>query len=121
MKSTNTGLKQLKGQLPDQTVVAHKTGSSGTNKKTGITAALNDVGVVLLPSGEYFVISVFVTHSKENQETNERIISDIAKAAWDFLQELINYSNTSGSVVPFLSDHQYFSVFFEIFVLMLPL
>ncbi|MNY01721.1 Extended-spectrum beta-lactamase PER-1 precursor [compost metagenome] len=84
MKSTNTGLKQLKGQLPDQTVVAHKTGSSGTNKKTGITAALNDVGVVLLPSGEYFVISVFVTHSKENQETNERIISDIAKAAWDF-------------------------------------
>lgn len=87
MKSTNTGLKQLKGQLPDKTIVAHKTGSSGTNKKTGITAALNDVGVVLLPNGEYFVISVFVTHSKENQEINERIISDIAKVTWDYFTD----------------------------------
>ncbi|AIM37088.1 beta-lactamase [Sphingobacterium sp. ML3W] len=84
MISTNTGLNQLKGQLPKHTVVAHKTGSSGTHKKTGITAALNDVGVILLPNGEYFVISVFVTNSKENQETNENIIADIAKQAWDY-------------------------------------
>lgn len=84
MISTNTGLNQLKGQLPKHTVVAHKTGSSGTHKKTGITAALNDVGVILLPNGEYFVISVFVTNSKENQETNEKIIADIAKQAWDY-------------------------------------
>lgn len=84
MKSSQTGLKQLKGQLPKDVIVAHKTGTSGVNKKTGITAALNDVGIVLLPNGEYFVISVFVTHSKESKETNERIISDIAKASWDY-------------------------------------
>jgi len=55
-----------------------------TNKETGITAAVNNIGIVFLPNGEYFIISVFVTESKENFETNEKIISDIAKATYDF-------------------------------------
>ncbi len=84
MKETTTGKKRLKGQLPAETVVAHKTGWSGTNKETGITAALNNIGIVFLPNGGHFIISVFVTESKENFETNEKIISDIAKAAYDF-------------------------------------
>ncbi|WP_240491735.1 serine hydrolase [Flavivirga aquatica] len=33
MKATQTGKKRLKGQLPKGTVVAHKTGWSGANKK----------------------------------------------------------------------------------------
>lgn len=39
MKETKTGANRLKGQLPQGTVVAHKTGTSGTNKTTGVTAA----------------------------------------------------------------------------------
>jgi len=83
MKKTETGKDRLKGQLPAGTVVAHKTGSSGTNK-AGITAAVNDIGIVFLPSGQHFIISVFVTNSKENAATNEKIIADIGKAAWDY-------------------------------------
>lgn len=83
MKSTTTGQKRLKGLLPPNTVIAHKTGTSGTNKE-GITAATNDVGIVFLPNGDYFVISVFVTESQENNETNEKIIAEIAKAAYNF-------------------------------------
>lgn len=83
MKETGTGKARLKGQLPEQTVVAHKTGSSGTNKE-GLTAAVNDIGIVFLPNGQYFFISVFVTESKEDAAGNERIIADIAKAAWDY-------------------------------------
>ncbi|WP_414713159.1 class A beta-lactamase, subclass A2 [Sphingobacterium sp. UBA6320] len=90
MKSTNTGLNQIKGQLPAGTVVAHKTGSSGRNKDTDVTAALNDVGIVSLPNGEYFVISIFVTNSKESKETNERMISDIAKVTWDYFTGINN-------------------------------
>lgn len=82
MKETETGKKRLKGQLPQGTIVAHKTGSSGTSKE-GVTEAVNDIGVVFLPNGKHFFISVFVTDSKENEETNEKIIADIAKAAWD--------------------------------------
>lgn len=83
-KETTTGKNRIRGQLPDRTVVAHKTGWSGTNKETGITAAVNNIGIVLLPNGEYFIISVFVSESKESFDINEKIIADIAKAAYDF-------------------------------------
>jgi beta-lactamase class A/beta-lactamase class A VEB len=84
MRETKTGANRLKGQLPRGTVVAHKTGTSGMNRTTGITAAVNDIGIVFLPDGRHFFISVFVTNSKENAETNEKIIADIGKAAWDY-------------------------------------
>jgi beta-lactamase class A len=83
MKQTTTGKDRLKGQLPKGTIVAHKTGWSGTNK-TGITAAVNDIGIVFLPGGEHFFISVFVSNSKEGTATNEKIIADIAKVTWDY-------------------------------------
>jgi len=83
-KETTTGKNRIRGQLPKGTVVPHKTGWSGTNKETGITAAVNNIGIVFLPNGEYFIISVFVSESKENFDTNEKIIADIAKATYDF-------------------------------------
>ena len=83
MKETSTGIKRLKGLLPEGTVVAHKTGSSGTND-AGLTAATNDWGVVFLPNGHYFVISVLVTNSYESEEMNERIIAEVCKVAYDF-------------------------------------
>lgn len=81
---TTTGLNRIIGMLPKGTMVAHKTGSSGTNEETGITGAVNDIGIVFLPNGEYFIISIFVSESSENHETNEKIIADIAKATYDF-------------------------------------
>lgn len=84
MKTTQTGKNKLKGQLPEGTVVAHKTGWSGQNKSTGITAASNDIGIVFLPDGSYFFISIFITASKEEEKTNEKIIADITKAAWKY-------------------------------------
>lgn len=83
-KETTTGKNRIKGQLPKGTIVANKTGWSGTNKETGITAAVNDIGVVFLPDGNYFLISVFVTESREDFKTNAKIIADIAKATYDF-------------------------------------
>lgn len=83
-KETTTGKNRIKGQLPEGTIVAHKTGWSGTNKETGITAAVNNIGIVFLPNREYFIISVFVSESKESFDTNEKIIADIAKATYDF-------------------------------------
>lgn len=83
MKGTKTGKDRLKGQLPEGTMVAHKTGSSGANQE-GVTAAVNDIGIVFLPNGQHFFISVFVTNAKEDAGTNEKIIADIAKATWDY-------------------------------------
>ncbi|MCE3228578.1 MAG: bla [Bacteroidetes bacterium] len=83
MKQTQTGKKRLKGKLPENTTVAHKTGTSGANKK-GLSAATNDIGIIFLPNGNHFFISVFVSNSKENEETNEKIIADISKQVWDY-------------------------------------
>lgn len=84
MKKMETGKDRLKGQLPKGTIVAHKTGWSGINKQTGVSAAVNDIGVVFLPNGNHFYISIFVTDSKEDTATNEKIIADITKLAWDY-------------------------------------
>lgn len=83
MIETTTGKKRIKGQLPESAIVAHKTGTSGTNE-TGVSAAVNDIGIVTLPNGKHFLISIFVSDSYENEETNEKIISDIAKLTWNY-------------------------------------
>ncbi|MFZ4263259.1 class A beta-lactamase [Sphingobacterium sp. HJSM2_6] len=87
MKSTITGKNRLKGMLPKNTTVAHKTGYSGKNKATGIIAAVNDVGIVMLPNNRHFYISVFVTDSKEDEPTNAKIIAEIAKTAYAYFQK----------------------------------
>ncbi|WP_394369451.1 class A beta-lactamase, subclass A2 [Fulvivirga lutea] len=84
LKETKTGKYRLRGQLPEKTIVAHKTGWSGKNKESGITAAVNDIGIIFLPDGKYYIISIFITESLEELETNEKIIADISKSAWDY-------------------------------------
>ncbi len=83
MRETETGVNRLKGQLPKGTVVAHKTGSSGSNEQ-GLTAAVNDIGIVFLPDGKFFYISIFITDSKEDEATNDRLIANIARACYDY-------------------------------------
>lgn len=87
MRSTSTGKDRLKGLLPQGTVVAHKTGYSGINKTTGIIAAVNDIGVIELPNGKVFYISVYVTDSKETEPNSAKIIAEVSKAAYDYLRK----------------------------------
>lgn len=82
MVETSTGVNRIKGKLPKGTIVGHKTGTSDTNK-AGITAAINDMGIVRLPNGKHYAIAVFVCNTKENEATNDKIISDISKMVWD--------------------------------------
>jgi beta-lactamase class A len=81
MTETPTGIKRIKGLLPDGTVVAHKTGTSST--VNGVTAATNDVGLVTLPNGRHLAMAVFISDSKANDAIREEVIAKVAKAAWD--------------------------------------
>lgn len=85
LKGTQTGLQDIRGGLPKDAVVAHKTGYSGQNEE-GLIAALNNIGIVFLPDGSYFYISVLVSDSSEGVEGSHKIIAEIAKAAWDHYQ-----------------------------------
>ena len=83
MAETTTGATKIKALLPKNTVFAHKTGWSGTNKD-GLTGATNDIGIVTLPNGKQFAIAVFVTNSMEKEATNDRMIAEIGKATYDY-------------------------------------
>jgi beta-lactamase class A len=75
------GAIRLKGLLPADTIVAHKTGTSGAQK--GVTAATNDIGIITLPNGNHLAIAVFVSDSPTDEATREGVIAKIAKAVWD--------------------------------------
>ena len=81
MIESTPGAKRLKGLLPAGTIVAHKTGTSGTEK--GITAATNDIGIITLPQGRHLAIAVFVSDSSADEATREGVIARTAKAVWD--------------------------------------
>ncbi|WP_233079872.1 class A beta-lactamase, subclass A2 [Rheinheimera soli] len=82
MVETTTGPQRLKGLLPADVVVAHKTGTSGV--RVGKTAATNDIGVIMLPDGRPLLVAVFVKDSAESARTNEAIIAQVAQAAYQF-------------------------------------
>jgi beta-lactamase class A len=82
MTDTPTGPKRLKGLLPKDAVVAHKTGTSGANA-SGINAATNDIGIITLPNGRHLAIAVFVSDSPADDATREGVIAKVARAAWD--------------------------------------
>jgi beta-lactamase class A len=81
MADSVTGPRRLKGMLPAGTLVAHKTGTSGT--VGGLTRATNDVGIITLPDGRHLAVAVFVSDSKADADTREGTIARIARAAWD--------------------------------------
>ncbi|MBP7376275.1 MAG: class A beta-lactamase [Pyrinomonadaceae bacterium] len=81
MATSLPGQKRLKGNLPKNSVVAHKTGTGGT--QNGITGATNDVGIVTMPNGKHIAIAVFVSDSPADEMTREAVIARIAKACWD--------------------------------------
>jgi beta-lactamase class A len=84
MIQSSNSAKRIKGSLPPEAIVAHKTGTSNTNDE-GLTAATNDIGIVTLPDGKHFAIAVFVSDSKEPMENNEKIIALISATVYNTL------------------------------------
>jgi beta-lactamase class A len=77
MERCETGEARLKGLLPANTVVAHKTGSIGRTT--------NDVGVITLPDDAgHVVVVAFVKNSELDGPERERAIAEAARAAYDY-------------------------------------
>jgi beta-lactamase class A len=83
MTRTRTGPARLKGQLPADTPVAHRTGSGADLGAANICT--NDVGIVTLPGGRgRFAIAVLVKGSDRSLADREKAIAAIARAAYDY-------------------------------------
>ena len=80
MEETSTGKHRIKGHLPAGTVVAHKTGMGGKND---IISAINDVGIVTLPSGEHFAIAFFIANPRYSVAEMERVIARVSKLVFN--------------------------------------
>jgi beta-lactamase class A len=73
MTETSTG--SVKSQIPQDVIVAHKTGSAfspGSN-------VVNDIGVMQMPDNRTILYAIFIMNSKESKEANYQVIADIAK------------------------------------------
>jgi beta-lactamase class A len=81
LASTRTGAGRLRGGLPPDTRVAHKTGTGQTVQ--GVTIAMGDVGIVTPPNGDPFAIAVLMAGSRASVETQEAVIAHMARASWD--------------------------------------
>ena len=78
MAGCATGTTRLKGKLPQDYVVAHKTGSGFTTPE-GVITAVNDVGIIVLPNGRKMAVSVFVMDSKDFAPACEKVIASMAR------------------------------------------
>lgn len=84
MERATTGLLRLRGDLPSGTIVAHKTGSGERDAVTRAPKATNDVGIITLPSGRgHLAIAVLVSESKLADTAQEKLIAEVARAAYD--------------------------------------
>ncbi|MCC6316352.1 MAG: class A beta-lactamase [Gemmatimonadaceae bacterium] len=78
MLRCETGAMRIKGLLPPGTDVRHKTGSLGIG-------VANDVGIVTLPDGAgHVVMTIFVKESLVDAVAQERVIAQVARAAYDY-------------------------------------
>ncbi len=84
MINSSNAANRIKSGLPDGTILAHKTGTSGREDDTNMQAAMNDIGIVTLPNGKHIAIAVFVSDSKEDDDTNAKIIADISKLVFEY-------------------------------------
>jgi beta-lactamase class A len=76
MTETSTG--SVKSQIPQDVIVAHKTGSAffpGSN-------VVNDIGVMQMPDNRTILYAIFIMNSKESKEANYQVIADIAKVVY---------------------------------------
>ncbi len=77
LERVSTGAGRLRGMLPPDVVVAHKTGTIG--------ATTNDVGIIELPADAGNVVTVvFVKDAPEPIPVRERVIAQIARAVYDY-------------------------------------
>jgi beta-lactamase class A len=80
MTASHTGDHRIRALLPPGTVVADKTGTSGSARK--VTNATNDAGLITLPDGRRLAVAILVADSAAPEAVRERVIAEIAQTVW---------------------------------------
>jgi beta-lactamase class A len=76
-------MARIKGALPPDTEVLHKTGTIGMSTI--------DVGIITLPGDAgHIALSVFVKSSKKEAALKERAIAEVSRTIYDYFLFSIN-------------------------------
>jgi beta-lactamase class A len=77
MLQCQTGEARIKGGLPAETPLAHKTGTIG--------GTVNDVGIITLPDGlGHVALSILTKGFEDKTEDVEKILAEIARFVYDY-------------------------------------
>jgi beta-lactamase class A len=77
MKECQTGTARIRGLLPPETTVAHKSGS--------ISGSINDTGIVFLPyDAGHLAVTVLMKNTKATTAARERVIAEVTRYAYDY-------------------------------------
>lgn len=87
MLSTYVAPNRIRGLLPKGTPVAHRSGTSSTNKEN-LSPATNDVGIITLPNGKHLAIAIYLMDSHADAKARDLLIAKIARAAFDEFSEV---------------------------------
>jgi beta-lactamase class A len=79
MASSPTGANRMVAGAGEGSRVVHKTGTSGTDAN-GVMAAVNHIGVVILPNGTKIALAIFVSQSAEPIAASEQAMAEITRA-----------------------------------------
>lgn len=79
-----SGKDKLIAGLPKNIKFAHKTGHSDRTDK-GVQISDADAGIIYMPDGEKCYVAVIIKDSKESDETNAKIMSDISNVIYNCL------------------------------------
>ena len=83
MLDSRSGPRRLKGLLPRDTPVAHKTGT--------IAAAINDVGIISLPGDAgHVAIAVYVHTFHRTEWRRERTIAEVSRLVYDHFSAAVD-------------------------------
>jgi beta-lactamase class A len=82
LETTSTGPDRIMRLLPAGTVVAHKTGTTGS--ASGLNAGTNGAGVITLPKeAGKLALAVFMKGSTRDLAAREGVIAQIASATFE--------------------------------------
>ena len=78
MSMASTGSNKIMAALPMGATLHHKTGSS--DRINGVKTADNDAGIISMPDrNDKLFITVFIMESLESDDTNAKVIAEIAR------------------------------------------
>lgn len=88
MTSCTTGTARLPYPLQGtEAVLGHKTGTGDRNER-GEYIGINDIGFVLLPDGNRYVIAVLVKDSRASYEETEAMIGRVSEVVYKHIKHL---------------------------------